>query len=184
MEQFDLKKLDVAIKYVERITEGLNPVNNQPVGNDEAMMNPNVIRCMQFIKQVLESVRENDGVINGKARCEEMKPFPIEALDLFQYQEDKSIKHVLEQIYKPVEKMNVKRISVMTVNACLRDEGYLADVIHPETGRARKVLTEKGKSIGIYEVEKFYDGNSYQAILYNKNAQEFVVKKLREMLSK
>ena len=66
----------------------------------------------------------------------------------------------------------------------MRDEGYLADVIHPETGRARKVLTEKGKSIGIYEVEKFYDGNSYQAILYNKNAQEFVVKKLREMLSK
>ena len=89
-------------------------------------------------------------------------------MDLFQYQEDKGIKQVLEQIYKSVENMNVKKISVMTINAYLRDEGYLADVMHPETGRARKVLTEKGKTIGIYEVERFYDGNSYQAILYNK----------------
>ena len=72
-------------------------------------------------------------------------------MDLFQYQEDKGIKQVLEQIYKPVENMNVKK------NFCYDDKCLF---------------------------ERFYDGNSYQAILYNKNAQEFVVEKLREMLSK
>uniref|UniRef100_UPI004056D374 hypothetical protein n=1 Tax=Agathobacter sp. TaxID=2021311 RepID=UPI004056D374 len=57
METIDLKKLDVAIKYIERIADGCNPVNNIPVGEDDVLNNPNVIRCMYFVKEVLEAVR-------------------------------------------------------------------------------------------------------------------------------
>ena len=45
MKQFDQVKLDVAIKYVERIADGCNPVNNVPLENDDILNNPNIIRC-------------------------------------------------------------------------------------------------------------------------------------------
>lgn len=66
MEKIDLKKLDVAISYVQRIAEGHNPVNNMPAEEEAVLNNPNVIRCMFFIKEVLEEVRSNDELIGNK----------------------------------------------------------------------------------------------------------------------
>jgi len=49
MEVVDTKKLEIAIQYLHRITEGRNPVNNIPVDDDSVIKNPNVVRCMLFI---------------------------------------------------------------------------------------------------------------------------------------
>ena len=183
MKQFDQIKLDVAIKYVERLADGCNPVNNVPLENEDILNNPNIIRCMYFIKDVLEEVRRNGGVIGGKAGKAPTFPFPIEVLDEFAYTEDKSITHVLNQIYEPIADMNVKKISVTKVTAALKEEGYLLDEPNPETGKTRKIPSEKGKQLGIYLVEREYNGRMYESVTYNKNAQEYVVgliKKLAE----
>lgn len=37
MERIDLKKLEVAIKYVDRISKDCNPVNNLPLEEYEAL---------------------------------------------------------------------------------------------------------------------------------------------------
>ncbi len=66
MKQFEQTKLEIAIKYMERIADGCNPVNNTPLEEDNVLNNPNVIRCMYFIKEVLEEVRNNNGIISGK----------------------------------------------------------------------------------------------------------------------
>lgn len=183
MKQFDQTKLDVAIKYVERLADGCNPVNNVPLENEDILNNPNIIRCMYFIKDVLEEVRRNGGVIGGKAGKAPTFPFPIEVLDEFAYTEDKSIMHVLNQIYEPIADMNVKKISVTKVTAALKEEGYLLDEPNPETGKTRKIPSAKGKQLGIYLVEREYNGRMYESVTYNKNAQEYVVgliKKLAE----
>ena len=87
MKQFEQSKLDIAIKYVERIAEGHNPVNNMSLENDDVLNNPNIIRCMYFIKDVLEEVRRNAGIIGGKSSKEPTLPFPTEILDKFTYAE-------------------------------------------------------------------------------------------------
>ena len=182
MKQFEQSKLDVAIKYVERIADGCNPVNNVPLENDDILNNPNIIRCMYFIKDVLEEVRRNGGMIGGKGGKEPVLPFPIEILDSFIYVEDKSITHVLNQIYEPIADMNVKKVSVTKVTAALKEEGYLLDELNPETGKTRKVPSTKGKAVGIYMVEREYNGRMYESVTYNKNAQEYVVELMRKLV--
>ena len=150
MKQFEQSKLDVAIKYVERIADGCNPVNNVPLENDDILNNPNIIRCMYFIKDVLEEVQRNDGMIGGKVGKEPVLPFPIEILDSFIYVEDKSITHVLNQVYEPIANMNVKKVSVTKITAALKEEGYLLDEPNPETGKTRKVPSMRGRELGIY----------------------------------
>ena len=181
MKQFEQSKLDVAIKYVERIAEGHNPVNNIPLENDDVLNNPNIIRCMYFIKDVLEEVRRNDGIIGGKSSKEPTLPYPTEILDNFTYSEDKSITHVLNQIYEPIVDMNVKKVSVTKVTAALKEEGYLLDEPNPETGKTRKVPSIKGRELGIYIVEREYNGRMYESVTYNRNAQEYVVNLIRRL---
>ena len=101
--------------------DGCNPVNNVPLENDDILNNPNIIRCMYFIKEVLEEVRRNGGMIGGKAGKEPALPFPVEVLDSFIYVEDKSITHVLNQIYEPIVDMNVKKVFVTKVTAALKE---------------------------------------------------------------
>ena len=181
MKQFDQVKLDVAIKYVERIADGCNPVNNVPLENDDILNNPNIIRCMYFIKDVLEEVRRNGGMIGGKVGKEPALPFPMEILDRFTYLEDKSITHVLNQIYEPIADMNVKKVSVTKVTATLKEEGYLLDEPNPETGKTRKVPSAKGRELGIYLVEREYNGRIYESVTYNQQAQEYVVEVIRKL---
>lgn len=181
MKQVDLAKLEVAIKYAERMADGCNPVNNIPLEQGDVLNNPNIIRCMYFIKDILEEVRSNGGIIGKNQEKEPASPFPMEVLDEFAYAEDKSITHVLNQIYEPVSEKNVKKVSVTKVTAALKEEGYLLEETNPETGKTRKVPSEKGKELGIYMTEREYNGRVYQSVIYNKNAQEYVVKVVRQM---
>lgn len=182
MKKVDLTRLDVAIKYVERIADGRNPVNNVPLENNDILNNPNIIRCMYFIKDVLEAVQDNGGVIGGRSGKEPSLPFPMEILDQFSYVEDKSITHVLNQIYEPIAEMNIKKVSVTKVTAALKEEGYLLEEPNPETGRMRKVPSEKGGELGIYMVEREYNGRMYQSVTYNQNAQEYIVSLIRKLV--
>ena len=98
-------------------------MNNVPLENGDILNNPNIIRCMYFIKDVLEEVQRNGGMVGGKVGKEPALPFPIEVLNYFTYVEDKSITHVLKQIYEPIADMNVKKVSVTKVTAALKQEG-------------------------------------------------------------
>lgn len=182
MGRIDLAKLNTAIEYVERIADGCNPVNNVPLADDDVLNNPNIIRCMYFIKEVLEEVRSNDGLIRGKRGRAGAVPFPVEVLDEFEYKEDKSITHVLKQIYDPVKDLNVKKISVIKINALLKEEGYLMDEPDPETEKTRKVPTAMGKELGIYVAEREYGDRVYQAVMYNQDAQEYIVERIKKLV--
>lgn len=181
MKQFEQEKLAVAIKYVERIADGCNPVNNVPLENGDILNNPNIIRCMYFIKDVLEEVQRNGGMVGGKVGKEPALPFPIEVLNGFTYVEDKSITHVLNQIYEPIADMNVKKVSVTKVTAALKEEGYLLDEPNPETGKTRKVPSAKGQELGIYTIKREYNGRMYESVTYNQNAQRYVVELIEKL---
>ena len=68
MEIVDTQKLETAVIYLQRITEGRNPVTNMPAEEDSVINNPNVVRCMFFIKDILEELRRNDGYIGRRPR--------------------------------------------------------------------------------------------------------------------
>ncbi len=103
MESVDMKKLETAIIYLQRIVEGNNPINNLPVDEDSVLNNPNVIRCMFFVKDILEEVRKNNGYIGKKGKKSEKQEFPVEVLSRFSYREDQSISKLVAQINEDID---------------------------------------------------------------------------------
>lgn len=47
-----------------------------------------------------------------------------------------------------------------------------------EMGQESTIPTDKGKALGIYTEKRTYPANTYLAVIYNRNAQEFLVKNL------
>lgn len=184
METVDLGKLDVAIKYVQRIAEGYNPVNNIVAEEDSVLNNPNVIRCMYFVKDVLEEVRRNNGMISAKKAKAKKEPFPYEILKEFQYQEDKVITNLFIQIHLPLEGKDIKKIPPQRVTKWLRSAEYLTEEFNKTMNKTTTVPTDKGKELGIYTEQRTSSiGNTYLVLMYNRNAQEFIVKNLEAIVN-
>ena len=181
MAIIDTKKLEFSIKYIEKLANGCNPINNEPIKNESILNSPNVIRCMFFIKEVLTEVKNNNGII-GKVKKEDMLPFQYETLENFKYIEDKTISKLVGQINEPITQANIKKISVTTITKWLKNNEYLKEEKIEGFTNKCSVVTEKGQSIGLYNeirTSKVVTNNEYLAVMYNKKAQEFIVNNLK-----
>ncbi len=184
MTQVDLSKLDVAITYVERMAEGNNPVKNLPAEEDSVLNNPNVIRCMYFIRDVLVQVKENGGVIQGSSGRTAKRPFPFEVLSRFEYEEDRSISHFLAQIKALADTPNVKGIGTKPVTDWLKSMGYLVEEYDSSASEKRTRTTEKGEEFGLYMDRRVsMMGKEYQVIMYSRKAQEFIVQNMEAIIN-
>lgn len=180
----DTNKLDIAILYLQRIADGNNPVNNMPAEEDSVLNNPNVIRCMYFVKEVLEEVKRNDGVIGRKTRKSKKAEFPVESLESFVYQEDKPITRFVEQINIGIDENRFQKIKYKTIQDWLKLNGYLEERLFEQFGRVFNVPTEKGERLGIrYEMRKSMRDIDYIVTVYGKSAQEYIVKNLEKIIT-
>lgn len=178
----DMKKLETAILYVKRISDGHNPVNNMPVDEDSVLNNPNVIRCMYFIKDVLEEVKEK-GIANKKTSKKYKEPFPVGSLSDFKYEEDKPITNLTAQINSNVDS-NCRRITYKNISNWLMDNDYLEMKSFPGMEKSYKVASIKGESVGIRSVrKKRANGEEYMATYYGKEAQELIVSRIEDIIN-
>ena len=186
MDVVDIKKLETAIMYLQRITEGHNPVNNMPVDEDSIINNPNVVRCMSFIKDVLETLKQNDGYIGRKPRKSKgNKPaLPLECLKDFEYNGDKSITKFVEQICGLYDVSEYARLTYEPITKWLKQNGYLYEKYDNEFGKKVTEPTDKGNKIGIKsERRKNSEGQGYIYITYNQKAQELIVQNMKHIIS-
>lgn len=186
MERIDLKKLDIAITYLKRIAEGKNPLNNLPADEDSVLNNPNVIRCMYFVKDVLEEVKQNNGQIGGMETTKKKKSlrnFPIEVLSQYTYSEDKALTNFTNQINELIDTNVYQKVTYKVIQRWLIQNNYLEEQFVKEFDKLMKLPTEKGKAIGIRADEKTNGyGQKYITVIYNRQAQEFVVENMTSIL--
>lgn len=180
MGKFDSKKLETSIEYVKRMAEGRNPVNNELLEYDSVLNNPNVIRCLYFIEDVLKEVQKSNGKIGTKSK---RQLFPLEHLNNYRYQKNVPISAFTDQLNDGLDKTQYKKISYNRITKWLKTMGYLDIVEDPRWNDKKTIPTDKGKGIGIYEEERISSsGKIYHVIMYDKNAQDFIVSNMRNIL--
>lgn len=184
MEPIDMKKLETAILYLQRIADGNNPVNNMPAEEDTVLNDPNVIRCMFFVKEILEEVKRNHGCIGKKTGKSDKAGFPLETLEAFAYREDMAISKFVEQINEPVDESIYQKLSYRPITGWLRQYGFLIEEYRQEFGKSITLPSEKGIQIGIRTEKRTNSrGMDYMSIIYGKQAQEYIVKNMKAILS-
>lgn len=184
MGKIDETKLEIALAYVSRMAEGNHPVKNRPVEEDSVLNDPNVIRCMYFIKDVLHQVKDNGGMIGSRSSKSAKSPFPLEVLSKFVYREDTSITHFLAQLKLLAEDPDVKGIGIKPITEWLKQMDYLLDEYEEGTGQKKTRTTPKGEQFGLYmEPRVSARGQEYNIIMYSRRAQEFIVQHMEAILN-
>lgn len=185
MEQIDMKKLETAIIYIQRIADGKNPINNMPADDDAVMNDPNVVRCMFFVKEVLEEVQRSGGVIGRNTKKASNRDYSFETLKTFVYVEDKPISRLVDQMNEGIDKDINKKYTYKPITDWLINNGYLEVVHIEEMDKDFKFPTEKGKELGISAVlKRNAKGVDYYSTVYDKSAQEFIVKNVEYIFNK
>lgn len=182
MELVDMKKLETAIVYLQRISEGNNPINNMPSNEDSVLNNPNVIRCMFFVKEVLEEVKRNGGYIGRKPRKSDKIEFPVEVLADYVYKEDKSISKFVGQVNELVDEKVYKKLKYQLITQWLKLHGFLQEEHSQEFNKTITMPTQKGIQLGIRAERRSHRGMEYMLVLYNRQAQEYIVQNLEKIL--
>ena len=95
--------------------------------------------------------------------------------------EKTTISDFVKQLNDLRDETRMKRIAIKYISDKLIEEGYMKEVF--EEGMWRKVVTEKGKDAGIFtEIRISKAETEYSVIMYNQQAQELLVQKLKKWL--
>ena len=187
MSTYDLKRLEVAIQYIRRMSDGKNPVTNRPAPENEVLNNMNVHRCLKFIDEVLTDVHKSGGtvgMVSQRAPKQSVSEiFPYETLTQYRYLQDQQISYFLKQLEEYLPEGQKIPVPATTVTLWMRENGYLEKKVLGDTGKENSVPTRKGENLGLYMEKAGTYPNEYYRVFYNENAQRFIIDNFRRILT-
>ena len=187
MASYDLKRLEVAIQYIRRMSDGKNPVTNRPAPENEVLNNMNVHRCLKFIDEVLTDVHKSGGtvgMVSQRAPKQSVSEiFPYEALAQYRYLQDQQISYFLKQLEEYLPEGQKIPVPATTITLWMRENGYLEKKVLNDTGKENSVPTRKGENLGLYMEKAGTYPNEYYRVFYNENAQRFIIDNFRRILT-
>lgn len=179
----ELETIKRAKMYLEKMANGINPLDDSPVPESDLINNVRISRCLFFAADILRQVEENGGV-NSRAKSG-LPPFTItrEQVERFEYSDTPLlISGIAKRLTAAAANENVANASYAIISNWLTNLGMLESQTDDQ-GKNKRVPTEQGRSIGIFMAERTSSRGPYQAVLYNIDAQHFIVDNIEAILA-
>ena len=174
----DLKK---SKDYIDKLVEGINPVNGKPISTREVIYDYKVSRQLEFLSEYIKNEikrLENNEKAKKEDEDDELMEFELTDTELKKIElSEKPISladicNMLNHL-RPSSKMRkLKSISAIEV---LNAFGMIDRV------RRKIIPTEQGTALGIQFKEFQSNGATLTKVLYSKEAQQFVIDHLKEI---
>ena len=170
----DQNKLNVAIDWINKLANGMNPLDGSTLPDNDIVNNVHISRCLFYVSQMLEEA--------GKKTSSRQKRYELEfnltpeIASKVYIAEKTRISLFVKEINKVIPD-NMRPLSTSKVTQWLVSIGYLVEQ-QTSDGRNYKVPTELGTSIGM--TSSWEDGSrgAYLAVSYDANAQHFILENL------
>ena len=170
----DKEKLTVAIDWVRKLAEGMNPIDDSVLPDRDIVNNVHVSRCLFYVSNLLEEVGRGRRFSKRVGEVE-FHLTPEMASNVY-IGEKTGITMFVKEINKVIPE-NMKPLSAPKVTQWLVSVGYLEERVRGD-GHKYKAPTELGNSIGITSYWRDTPQGSYLAVSYDANAQRFVLENL------
>ncbi len=179
----ELEKIAYAKSFIDRLANGFNPLDNSPLAEGDIANNVRISRCFFYVSDILRQVIENGGV--AKPKKQGRLPFALTAEQAmsFEYSENPiSLTEIARRINDLVDLQVMKKLSYRQLSDWLINMEFLK-IDTTGTG-PRKLPTEEGEKLGIsVELRINYRRGEYMAIVYNKQAQEFILDNIEAIIA-
>ncbi len=182
----ELEKIERAKMYIEKLANGVNPLDGSIVPEQDVINNVRLSRCFFFVSDVLRQVIENGGIgpQNKSAQKEKKIPFSLSVAQRtsFQFSEDPiTISVLARRINDLINTNEMTPLKYSSITNWLVSVGMLS-LPGPDSTRKTKLPTPEGNYIGISSEERMGQNGSYTSVLYNQSAQHFILDNLDAIL--
>ena len=169
----ELETMQRAKMYLDKLTQGIDPITDQPIPAGDSLNNPRLSRCFQYVSGVLEKVIANGGQVTPA----EKPSFTITDEQIAKVQlsgEPLRIADFVDRILQTTGYEGMKKLSPTKLTNWLLKKGFLVQETLPD-GRQRRIPTAEGEKLGISARMCEYNGSEYLGIFYDQNAQQFLL---------
>ena len=174
----ELEKIAYAKSFIDKLANGINPLDDTAIPDGDIAKNVRLSRCFFYVSDILRQVYENGGVTKPKRTPKIPFSVTLEQLEKFEYSaEPIAVSEIAKRIYAMAGNENMEKVSYRQINQWLLNIGML--YLHDFGGKKPvKRPTEEGNQIGITVETRMGRYGEYQVVLYNEDAQRFILDNL------
>ena len=180
----ELEIMQRAKRYLEHLANGIDPLTGQAVPADSVLNQVRLSRCFFYVAGVLGQVIDNGGTVGAKKRPHR-QPFaltPAQYARITPAEEPLTITQVAALCSAPIDPEHMKPLTSTPLTAWMQENGILQNVAQG-SGRNRRMPTARGHALGLTEEERTGPHGAYVAVLYDRNAQQFLLDHLPDILT-
>lgn len=178
----ELELLERAKLYMERLANGINPLDGSAIGEEEVVNNVRLSRCFFYVADVLRQVIENGGVAPQPKQSKGSFALPMEKRRAFAFSNEPIIiSEIVKRFNDLAADENVTKLTATVLTDWLVSIDMLA-VERTPLGNSAKRPTSQGAALGITVQERNGMNGPYCAVVYDRTAQQFLVDNLDSAL--
>lgn len=170
----DPNKVKVALNWIKNLANGINPIDGSVLSDNDIVNNVHISRCLFFVAELLEKAGKHE--LSSTKQYDKKFYLSPEDISRIFITERSTISVFVKEINKVIPD-NMKPLSATSITNWLLKIGYL-DEITKEDGHKTRVPSILGKSIGISSEQKSGPNGDYTSVVYNANAQQFILDNL------
>ncbi len=164
--------------YMEKLANGINPIDDAAVPDEDVVNNVRLSRCFFFVADVLRQVIDNGGItkqIHGKKQ-----PFdlPVAQRSAFHFSvEPITVSKFTQRINELIPTDTMVNLTTTMLTEWLLAIDLMKTEVNAE-GKTTKRPTEQGVGLGICLENRTGMNGQYTVVVYNIDAQHFVLDNL------
>lgn len=179
----ELDKVKRAKMYIDQLVKGIDPISGTPVPEGDVVKNARLIRCFFFISGVLGQVIENGGTAPQKGPKKIPYAVSYERRGDFVFSDIPiPASEIAKRLNDLTDDKDMKRMTYVMLAEWLVETGMLTAALGPD-GKEVKRPTPQGTELGITVEDRISVNGPYQVVVYNRNAQQFLLDNLDAVLA-
>lgn len=177
----EIEKIACAKSFIDKLANGINPIDDSVVKDDDIINNVRVSRCFFYVSDILRQIMDNGGISKRKAFI----PFEL-SLDersRFTYSDRPiPISEIAKRLNMLVVNDNMKKIAYKDIAEWFVSIGMLSVCVKPD-GKTTKIPTDKALNIGVYSEKRTGQRGEYTVTVCDRSAQMFVIDNLDAIIA-
>lgn len=174
----ETEKLKLAESYIEKLANGINPVDGKAVPDGDVINNVRVSRCLFYVSSVLKEViaerQKAPADVEKRQKAPAVEPAEEEPTALLPKDYDVTIREMTKEINKRAAPAGIKKIKPDCIKRWFLNLEMLTPV-RTNGGKECFVPTDSGKRVGIVVERHEWKFGSYFVPILSPKAQEFII---------
>lgn len=189
----ELDKLERAKSYIDKMSEGINPITDEKVSESETICNERISRCLAYVSEIIHKAITEEKEKQAENRRKQIKYFSSIATKKSRFSiseeqlaklhprtEECRVSDITKDINAVISGNEVASMQASWINEWLLYSG-LVEVC--ENG-SDKVANEAGEAIGIRkEIRQSIERGDYYINIFSPQAQQFIYDNIDAIVS-